>query len=173
MLEKLECLMNKMNEIHYGYVIDGVNIYPDLENDKEMNKDFPKLYHLESPDELIKNKYGVCWDQVELERYYLDKYNIECNSYFIVEYDDKFYPTHTFIVVSDNAKFYWFEHSWYPNRGIHEYDSLNELLKDVKLKFSKDKNIDDIVIYKYEKPEYGISSNEFFKHCENGLKVNI
>ncbi|MBP3765599.1 MAG: hypothetical protein J6G98_00265 [Bacilli bacterium] len=173
MKEKLECLMTKMNEIKYGYVIDGVNIYSDLENDKEMNEDFPKLYHLLSPDELIKNKHGVCWDQVELERYYLSLDNIVCSSYFIVEYDDKFYPTHTFVVVSCNNKFYWFEHSWYPYRGIHEYDSLNELLKDVKLKFSKDKNIDDIVIYNYEKPKYGISSNEFFKHCEEGKRVNI
>ena len=81
--------------------------------------------------------------------------------------------THTFLTVEDNNKFYWFEHSWYPYRGIHEYDSLNELLKDVKLKFSKNKNIDDIVIYKYDKPKYGISSNEFFKHCEEGKRVNI
>ncbi|MBR1718275.1 MAG: hypothetical protein IJ715_03285 [Bacilli bacterium] len=167
----LNNLMNKMNEIHYGFLVDGINIYPDTDDD--WNNDFSKLYHLLSPDELIKSKYGVCWDQVELERYYLDKQNIKSNTYFIVEYDDKIYPTHTFLTVEDNNKFYWFEHSWYPYRGIHEYDSINELLKDVKLKFSKNKNIDDIVIYKYDKPNYKISSNEFFKHCESGKRVNI
>lgn len=171
MMNVLNNLMEQMNEIHYGFLVDGINIFPDTDDD--WNKDFPKLYHLLSPDELINTKHGVCWDQVELERYYLDKQNIKSNTYFIVEYDDKIYPIHTFLTVEENNKFYWFEHSWYPYRGIHEYDSLNELLKDVKLKFSKNKNIDNIVIYKYEKLNYKISSNEFFKHCESGIKVNI
>jgi len=34
---------------------------------------FNKLYYLPTPKEIIKNKVGICWDQVELERYYFKR----------------------------------------------------------------------------------------------------
>mgnify|MGYP003331804146 CR=1 FL=1 len=37
-----------------------------------------------------------------------------------------------FLVIKDNNKFYWFEHSWYDERGIHEYQDLNELFNEQK-----------------------------------------
>ncbi len=176
MKEKLLKVLEKMEDIKYGYVTNSKNIYP--EDLKDWDKDFDKLYHLQGPDELIKNEYGVCWDQVELERCYLEKSRIEADSYFIIAYDNKMYPTHTFIVVKDNNNYYWLEHSWEIHRGVHIYDSLSELLSDVKYKFKKSiekQNVlnYDIVIYKYDKPKYNISCNEFMKHCENGIKVKL
>ena len=55
------------DNIKYGYV--GKNnrkIYP--ANDPDSNKDFAKEYFLQSPEELLISKYGVCWDQTELEK---------------------------------------------------------------------------------------------------------
>ena len=171
-MEALRELMKKMDDINYGYIYNGVNIYPDSEF-AENDEDFPKKYHLLSPTDLIKNKYGVCWDQVELERYYLEQENIKCHSYFIVTYDNKEFPTHTFLAIENKDKYYWFEHSWKPYKGIYEYNSLNDLLADVKSKFCKNRSLDDTVIYEYIKPEYNISSYEFFKHCESGKKIEI
>lgn len=172
---KLQIILNKLNDIKYGYVDDNKNIYPDDIDDWDIN--FSKLYHLQSPLELINNKYGVCWDQVELERYYLEKDNIDSKSYFIIAYDNKIEPTHTFIVIK-SGNYYWFEHSWEPYRGVHEYKTLNELLTDVKNKFEsyiKSQNINNykISIYQYDKPKYGLNCINFINHCESGKKINI
>lgn len=172
----LDSVMNKMNEINYGYNLNDKNIYP--ESDEEWFNDFARQYYLQSPNEVINSKMGVCWDQVELERYYFEKEELECQSYFIVEYDGVEYPTHTFMIVTLNEKYYWFEHSWEPYRGIKVFDTLESALLDVKMKFIemlKNRNIsnEEVVIYKYDKPIYGIGSNEFFKHCESGKKINI
>lgn len=176
MKKNLEKIMDKMNEIDYGFILKNDNIYP--ENDNEWSNDFSKKYYLQSPEELINSKLGVCWDQVELERYYFDQEKIKYESYFIVEYDGVEYPTHTFMIVMLEDKYYWFEHSWEPHRGIKEYDTLDSALLDIKERFIKmliNRNIstNEIVIYKYEKPKFGINSNDFFKHCENGIKINI
>ena len=175
MKDKLNLILENLNDIEYGFVDNEKNIYPD--DLKDWSKNFGEIYHLQSPQELIKNKYGVCWDQVELERFYLDKENIESKSYFIIAYDKKQEPTHTFIVI-ESDKYYWFEHSWEPYCGIHEYESLNDLLNDVKSKFEesiKKQNVKEyeLKIYEYSKPKYNLSCIDFMKHCEKGIKINI
>jgi len=175
--EKLEQILFKMNDIEYGFVDNGHNVYHDT--DEDWDNSFGEKYRLQSPEELIKNKYGVCWDQVELERYYLEQENIKHSVYFIVNYDNMIYPTHTFVIINDEDKTYWLEHSWEPYKGIHEFKNEEETLKKVKEYFEtmlKNKyNIenDNTYIYKYDKPKYGISCNEFYKHCESGIEVEI
>ena len=71
-------IMNIMNDIKYGYLDINGNIH------YVIDKDFESLYTLQSPGETLNNKVGVCWDQVELERYLFDKENIKFNTYFIV-----------------------------------------------------------------------------------------
>ena len=175
MINDLNLVLEKMDDIKYGFVDNKKNIYPD--DLKDWDSNFGKLYHLQDPKDLIKNKYGVCWDQVELERFYLDKEKINSKSYFIIAYDGKIEPTHTFIVVHKN-KYYWLEHSWEPYRGIHEYETLDELLNDVKDKFEKSikkQNVKDyeIAIFEYNKPKYNLSCIEFMEHCEHGSKMDI
>lgn len=175
MLEKTnEKMKKKFETIEYGFVDQKNNIYPD--NEKERDSTFSKKYHLQSPEECIKNKYGVCWDQVEVERYYLEQEEIKSTSYFIIAYDKKIEPTHTWIVVKDNQSYYWIEHSWEPYRGIHEYQSIDQLLIDVKEKFEdsiKKQNIKNysIEIYKYQKPKSHLNCMEFMNYCERGEKI--
>ena len=85
-------IMNIMNDIKYGYLDINGNIHFDID------EDFESLYTLQSPGETLNNKVGVCWDQVELERYLFDKKNIKFNTYFIVYYSDNICPTHTFLI---------------------------------------------------------------------------
>ena len=124
-------IMDLMNNIEYGWV------------DKNNNKNtfsyelFSNNYILQSPKEVITNKIGVCWDQVELERYYFKGNDWNIKTYFIVYYDSDKCPTHTFLTYEKTGKFYWFEHSWKTFKGIHEYNSERELLLDVKNKFIK------------------------------------
>lgn len=137
-----------------------------------------KKYVLSKPEEVIANKVGNCYDQVELERIAFKNLGIKFNTYFMVYYDAKKLFTHTFVVYEENEKFYWFEHAWIPYKGIHEFMSLYDLLKDINDKFQKynklrNMDVDYLCIYKYKKPKYHISLKDFYKHCENGENVLI
>lgn len=163
-------ILKLMNNINYGYIDKQKKIH------EEIDEFFSDNYILQSPKELEKNKYGVCWDQVELERHYFEKYNFNIKTYFIVYYDNDKCPTHTFLVYEKNNKYYWFEHSWNRFRGIYEYGNLDKLLLDVKNKYIKyelenNYNKDNLIIYEYTKPEYNIGVLEFYKHCEKGKKI--
>ncbi len=161
-------IMKLMDEVNYGWVDKDGNKHIKIE-------DFADNYRLQTPKELIESKLGVCWDQVELERYYFKEKGIEVNSYFIVYYDNKRFPCHTFISFEENNKFYWFEHAWERYKGIKEFNNEKELLKEVKkcfieleLKGSYDE--DYLVIYKYSKPEEKLGTIEFYNYCEKGIK---
>lgn len=165
-------IIDELNKIEYGWIDKNNNIY------KEVNNLFSDNYILQSPEQVIKNKVGVCWDQVELERELFEKKNIKFNTFFIVHYDNDKCPTHTFLIYEENNKYYWFEHSWEKFKGIHEYKSELEALKDIKEKFIKYElnskyNPMNLCIYKYNKPKYGISCLEFYKHCEKGENIII
>ena len=117
-------IMDLMNNIEYGYVDKEGRKYT-----KEFD-DFADLYILQTPKEIEKSKVGVCWDQVELERYYFKGNDWNIKTYFLVYYDGDKCPTHTFLTFEKNNKYYWFEHSWERFRGIHEYESLKKELAE-------------------------------------------
>ena len=162
-------IMSFLEQIEYGWVDD--------EKKKHLIVDetFSKKYRLQSPQEVIENKIGVCWDQVELERYYFKGYQ-NIKTYFIVHYDNDKCPTHTFLTYQKDNKYYWFEHAWEKWKGIHEYSSLEELLLDVKEKFILDElknnyNKNNLCLYEYKKPKSNITVEEYYKHCEQGKKI--
>ena len=162
-------IMELMKDIEYGW-IDKHNNKHNIVNDEYANN-----YILQSPNEVIKNKIGVCWDQVELERYYFKGYQ-NIKTYFIVHYDNDKYPTHTFLTIQKDNKYYWFEHAWAKWKGIHEYPSLEELLRDIKEKFILDElknnyNKNNLCLYEYKKPKSNITVEEYYKHCEQGKKI--
>lgn len=165
-------VMNLMKNIDYGWV--------DSNNMKHISIDqsYSSNYILQKPNEIIRNQIGVCWDQVELERYYFKGHEWNIKTYFIVYYDGDKCPTHTFLTYEKNDKLYWFEHSWEKFRGIHEYCTKKELLLDVKDKFIKSElnnqyEIENLVLHEYTKPKYHISVQEFYIHCENGKYIDF
>ena len=96
----------------------------------------------------------------------------------MIYYESKKTYNHTFLVYEENEKFYWVEYSLNKMHGIHEYDSLFDLLTDVKNQFKKAYNIkymdgDYLCIYKYKKPKYHLGLKDFCKHCENGENIII
>ncbi len=165
-------IMDLMKNIDYGWI--------DKDNKKHVLVDetYSDNYILQSPKEIIKNKIGVCWDQVELERYYFKGNDWNIKTYFLVHYDGDKCPTHTFLTFEKNNKCYWFEHSWEKFRGIHEYKSLKELLFDIRDKFIKyeldnDYVVDNLVLHEYKKPKYHISVQEFYNHCDYGTYIEF
>lgn len=145
--------------------------------DKPANANF-KTYHLLEPTELLTIKCGVCWDQVELERYLFEQEDILTTTYFICKFDDNEHlPTHTFLTYQKNNKYYWFEHAWEKYQGIHEYNTLKELLLDVKTKFILDNNGQEnnflTFVYEYQKPPKHLSMQEFYDYMETQKLIKL
>ena len=81
-----------------------------------------------------------------------------------------------FLTDTNNGKYYWFEHAFADYRGIHEYNSLKDLLCDVSEKFINDIEnpiLDKIKIYCYPKPTYHMSVLEFFNYLEKQDLIKI
>ena len=176
-MDRIKKIMDELNDIEYGFKdIYGNNLI----NSEIWDTDFSNFYFLLSPDELLSSKCGVCWDQVELERKLFNDLNIVCNTYFIYIDDKQNLPSHTFLVFQLNDKYYWFEHSWYDMKGIHEYNNLDTLLNDVKIKFidSRKNEINlelnyDTYIYKYNQPKYHITCDEFYSYIYTQEKISV
>lgn len=168
-----EKIMQIMDTIEYGFPdSEGNNLR--FTDPKKWDEEID-FYYLLTPEELLENKCGVCWDQVELERKLFNEENVNVKTYFIYAKDGNDLPCHTFLTYEKDSKYYWFEHSWGIYRGIHEYPTLEELLKDVKNKFLESHNIENDMyyVYQYEKPPKHIRCWDFYKYCENGVKIDI
>ena len=170
-------IMDELRNIEYGFKDkNGANLI----NSESWDKNFYNFYYLLSPEELLNSKCGVCWDQVELERKLFNDANINCDTYFIYIDDNENLPSHTFLIFQLNNKYYWFEHSWYDMKGIHEYNNIKALLNDVKNKFIDsikneiNSNLNyETFIYKYNKPKYHISCDEFYSYIKTQERINI
>ncbi len=168
MQEKINEINLIMNQMEYGFKdSSGQNIINNLE---KWDNEFDKFYYLQTPEELLISKCGVCWDQVELERKLFSDNNINFKTYFIYIIDNDMLPSHTFLVYNDEKNYYWFEHSWGEYKGIHKYNSIKNLFDDVIYKFKNShkeviKN-SKVFLYEYEKPKYHITCNDFYKYIE-------
>lgn len=172
-INKIMCIMDT---IEYGFKDEfGKNI---INSDpKKWNEEFASFYFLQTKEELLQSKCGICWDQVELERNLFKERKIKFNTYFIYIKDVKLLPSHTFLTYEFDHKHYWFEHSWGLYKGIHEYDSELELLLDIKRLFLMEHNYvgknSSIFIYEYETPKSHLTCEEFYNYIETQKIVKI
>lgn len=174
LIDSPEKLMEYMNDIQYGYI---TNKGKRVEGHDIDGMDFFTTYSLQSPHQLIRSRLGVCWDQTELEREFFEKYiELPFNVYYL-ECKNHNQSTHTVLVFFDRNKCYYFEHSWFSYRGIHEFKNEREFLNYIakkQIEYS-DKECDDkakgIVIHIMERPRYGISCSEFMDFAKTGKKV--
>lgn len=161
-----------MSKIKYGWADTRGYTYPDLTGD------FAKDYCLQTPDELLKSQYGVCWDQVELERKILTDAKIKTSAYNIIHYSEDINPkmrTHTFLLFDYDNKVYWYEHAWEKHAGTHQFSSTDDAIAAIKKIFIKDElsnrcDDDYIVIYEYPTPKPHLTLSEFYEHCESSPK---
>ena len=175
-----EELLNFMsNNINYGYLGKNGRIYH--YDDHDFNLEWYEQYILENKDDILKNLYGNCWDQVELEREWFlkNKYKIK-TIYEMVKLDyDNEYPTHTFLIYTDSDYWYWFENADFNNRGIHRFNSYDELLNYQYKKYVEflktfnitDDEIEKIIITEFDKPKEHISAKEYLDYVINSKLI--
>ena len=175
-------LLNFMsNNINYGYLGKNGKVYHD--DDPNFDLDWFEQYILESKDDVLTNLYGNCWDQVEFERDWFLKNGYEIKTIFEMvklDYDNE-YPTHTFLVYKDYNKWCWFENADFCNRGIHKFNSYDELLTyqyNKYLEYLKtfsitSDEIEKIIITEFAKPKEHSSASEYLNYVINSNQITI
>lgn len=105
-----------IKQIRYGYK-DTKGILHYL-GDEDFN-DYE--YSFSTPEEVVANNCGWCWDVVELIKEYCDYNSIESLRVFMEYKDDSFHQTHTqvFVKIAD---------LWYPFPDNSSSDNLNSLI---------------------------------------------
>lgn len=171
-------LLTFMDEIEYGFVT------PDNKRIIGSGNDFDEnilSWTLSSPKHLLETKLGHCFDQVELEREWFTNHNYPFKTYFLIfnlPYSNQG-PTHTFLVYEENNKYYHFEHADGLNRGIHEFNTLKELLTTAyqnQINYAKaflnEEELKTLSIYEYSKPPYNIDFISYIDYLTtNGKKI--
>lgn len=177
-LKKPEELLEFMNQIHYGYKGNDGKIYDDAASELFKNNWYSKCV-VQDHLGVLETKIGTCWDQVEFERNWFEVNNYEHKVYFLCYDIEKDHSTHTFVIYKENNNYYWFENAFEKYRGIHKYDSLNELLKDIvsksiefnKINYKLKENLENkVVLCEYPKPKTNCSVEEFFNNINKNGK---
>lgn len=131
-----EQLNQYLNTFDYGYYnsLNGENL---IKTDEHFQN-----YKTMSLDDFIFHKCGVCWDYVDYEAYYLQKYlnfrvttdpltqNYTFCMYYMQHDDiDGDKPSHTWLAYNINNQVYCFESSWYTYQGITKFKNEYEMIK--------------------------------------------
>lgn len=172
-------MIMKCNTVYFNIKdkIEGIRLgYRDKDGNKFLNfgKDFKERFYLQNPKQLLESKIGTCFEQVELERDLITKLDVDLRTYFIYYPDEEFDLAHVFLIYKDKKKYYWLENSWVKYRGLHIYDTKQDLFNDVLKKFVETIPHGDfkkVRLYLYEKPRFGINYVKFFSHCINGKSM--
>lgn len=163
-------IKDKLKDIRLGY--------RDKEDNKYIgfNSDFKEIFYLQSPKQLLESKIGSCFDQVELERELISRLGVDCRTYFISYPDDDLDMSHVFLIYKDSKKYYWVENAWMKYKGLHVYDSKDELFDDVLGKFVEtipNGDFKKVKLYLYEKPRSGINYSKFVSNCMSNRSIKI
>lgn len=161
--------------IRYGWRSIEDNKVHDTGEDDDENY-FYKYYRLQSPVKLAKGKVGVCWDQCELERQWFGKNGIQHRIFYIELQDGQCLPTHTFLVYHMYDSYWWFEHAWGNQQGIHKYNDLKSLLVDVINKHRIENNDRTSPVYLSwlkEPPSFGINCEKYMNYAHNQVRLNV
>lgn len=98
-------------------------------------------HKLKSANQVIKDKSGNCHDQVMLELKELKSAGLKPKAAFVMEYNPKTFQggtTHSFVYYKDGGKVKWFENAWGDKKGIHEFNSFDEIKKEIEKIHKKD-----------------------------------
>lgn len=163
-----EELINKMRNIEYGWTDKN----KERHDKKIIRKEFEAAWHLQSPTELDKSKLGVCLDQVEYERVFFEERNIPHKAIIMIYDTGVKKHMHTFLVYKEKKNYCWIENTYENYKGINKYPTFKELLDNVMKDFLLANKLliigENLKYYTYDKPEYGLTFDNFVKHATSG-----
>ena len=153
---------NDIKNINYGWHDKEGKIHEKL-------ADYRENFVQQDSDTIVRDNYAVCWEMCELQREFFNKNNIENKTILAYLNKSRNNACHTFSVFYKNGKVYWFEASWKNKKGIHEFNSLDEILDYYRDNFEdfarSEYNKDDMLFYDYDGIIPGMNAEQFLTHC--------
>lgn len=135
----------------------------DMNDDELYEKLLFTTYSLQTPKELLDTKFGICYDQVELERKWF-----EDNGYKVHTYYTPFH-NHVFLVFVDGGGYNWFERTIKEYNGIHTKKTKEELLEYYKNVQLSNTDIKDMEFYEYSNVKFHCNFDEFVNNAKNNI----
>ena len=172
----------KLNEIKtskdvYRFIDDNITYgWIDINNQQHLNtmKEFRRIYRTMSIEEILKYKLGTCIEQVNLMHYLLNKINVKNKMYCcrIFEPDDygnleEEEHMHCFILYYENGKVYHLEHPNLDRKGIYEYNSESEAIKEIVDYYIELRGGKESPTKEFFEVPVGISFKEFNKYINH------
>ena len=153
--------------IKYGFVSSYDNkIYVRKQVSDELYEDMLfNTYFLQTPEQLLESKYGICYDQVELaKKWFLD------NGYDVFTYFSDCH-NHTILIYKDKNTYNLFERSFPKNNSIYRSTTLEDALDIYKKIQFENNDVETIKLYKYDDLSYGIGFYDFINKCKEGNDI--
>ena len=141
-----------------------------------------KEWKLKPVAEIIKSGVGHCYDQTEIERDWFTSHGYMVKTFWVIACDKQntsYGFSHAYIAYLENGKWYYFEHSSFPNKGIYEFDYIEELVNfqaqtQVKFAGSQHKPISglySVLTTEFDKPKDNITMKEYMNFVSNAKIV--
>lgn len=92
-------------------------------------KEFDKLM---SPEQVQRTKKGSCHDQVMYEIQMLKKMGLNPQALFVMESSgNRGGMTHSLVYFAKNGKIHWLENAWSERAGLHSFNSVDEIKREI------------------------------------------
>ena len=164
------------NNISYGVVDKNGIVYNDSSSD-----DFQRVcnteWRVQSVNQIISSGVGHCYDQVEVEREWFKSKGYQYVTVWVCAYQQGIENSgfsHSYLVYSDNDKWYLFEHADCSNKGILEFDSLQNAVKfqaENQIKYAtsciKPQDKYSLCIKVFDKPNIGLNMQQYLNFIDN------
>lgn len=166
--------------ISYGYLGKDGKIY--REGMPDFNDCWYENYILSTTKDILKTGVGNCFDQTEFEREWFIQNGYEIKTFYHMiklPYPND-YSTHSFLTYKKGGKWYYFEHSWSALKGIHKFNTLEELLKfeynenykELRKQNIKNDELSYFEIREFDRPTPHLSAKEYIDFCIKSKKID-
>ena len=120
-----EAFFRYVESIRYGYQDQAGQLHFTGDEDFSVRE-----YAFSSPEDVVKNNCGWCWDVAELIKVYCARHGMLCRSWFMEYFSDELHQTHTQV-------FLYLDGKWCPapdnsigiRLGEHSFDELELSVK--------------------------------------------
>lgn len=158
------------SNIKYGFVssIDNKAYRrKELNNDELYDEILFKSYFLQTPKQLLENKCGLCYDQVEFAKRWFINHGYEVMTY----YSD--YKNHVILIYKDKDTYNLFERTIPLHNSIYRGKTLQDVLNIYKNMQFENKDVDTIKLYRYDEVNYGIGFWPFIDELKKGSEIIV
>ncbi len=166
-----EELHNFMKKLHYMWITKDGKISDNDDN-------FFDEYRLQIKDELLNTLCGVCWDYVELSRFWFKNHGYEIKTLFEMIYLDgqeTNYPTHTFLIYKDKDSWHLFDREFdeYHSQNIEEIKTYQKkkYLENIKENINEE-DLKNFIMVQYTEPKRHMSADEYLHYILKNIYIN-